>query len=85
VTSNHNQRPCVKCRTKTTRSASGLCLYCRPAPTVEIAGDVCRIGATFDLPTSKAIVLAHRILDSLTPQITKGPLGSFGGDHALEQ
>lgn len=67
MTSKQNQRPCVRCHTETTRSASGLCFQCRPAPTVEIHGDMCRIGGAFDLPTHKAIVLAHRILDALTP------------------
>jgi hypothetical protein len=67
VTSNHQLRDCIECGTQRTRSASGLCFGCRPAPTVEISGDLCRIGGAFDLPTHKAVVLAHRILDALTP------------------
>lgn len=69
MTSNHDQRSCVKCRTERTRSASGMCFRCRPAPTVEILGDMCRIGGAFDLPADRAIVLAHRILDALTPSM----------------
>jgi hypothetical protein len=67
VTSNNPWRDCIQCGATRTRSAAGLCFACRPAPTVEIAGDVCRIGGAFVLPTGKALVLAHRIIDALTP------------------
>lgn len=71
MTSNHDQRPCVRCHTERTRSASGMCFRCRPAPTVVVEGDMVRIGAAFDLPADRAIVLAHRILDALTPTMKK--------------
>ena len=50
MTSDHHQRPCIRCHAEFTRSASGLCFYCRPAPDVQIIGDMCRIGAVSTSP-----------------------------------
>ena len=71
MTSKHDRRDCVRCHREITRSATGLCFRCRPAPDVVITGDVCRIGAAFDIPTDKALILAHRILDVLSPSYTE--------------
>jgi hypothetical protein len=63
--------PCNRCRKELTRSVTGLCLQCRPAPEVEIVGDMLVVGGGYALPTDKAIILAHRILDALTPSFEK--------------
>ena len=69
MASNHHRRPCIRCP-ELTRSASGLCFECRPAPTVTVNNNVVCIGA-IDIPADKALVLAHRLLDALTPTMER--------------
>jgi hypothetical protein len=38
---------------------------------VEIVGEMLVVGGGYALPTDKALILAHRILDALTPTMEK--------------
>jgi hypothetical protein len=67
----HDRMVCIQCREYVTKSVTALCWSCRPVPSIQIIGDICRIGSGFDLPCEKAIVLAHSILDALTPSYKK--------------
>jgi hypothetical protein len=58
---------CSRCHTHETRSATGICWQCRPAPAVRRDGDGVHIGGIGHLSTDAALRLAHDIADAVTP------------------
>jgi hypothetical protein len=63
---NKEKRPCRNCGHET-RSAGGLCLRCKPAPTVSRDGNGIHIAGIGHLSTDAALRLAHAIADVVTP------------------
>ena len=64
---NHKQRPCRQCGQYETRSLTGLCWACRPAPTVWRDGDSVHVSGLGRLTHDNALTLAHRLADELSP------------------
>lgn len=61
-------QPCRTCQVELTRSATGQCWRCRPAPTVKCEGNALVIGGLGRLTSQQALTLAHRIADVLAGQ-----------------
>jgi len=62
-------KPCSRCQTKDTKSATGICPRCRAdnVPSVELCDDgYVRVGNAL-LTIAAALTLAHKIADVLTP------------------
>jgi hypothetical protein len=61
---------CSRCRTRETRSATGLCAICRAdqVPTVHRGADgLIRVAGDLVLTTHAAVALAHKLADAVTP------------------
>lgn len=64
--SNANQkRPCIQCKSESTRAVSGVCWRCRPAPPVHPVGDSIEITGIGHLGRDQALRLAWAISDAL--------------------
>jgi hypothetical protein len=58
---------CNNCRERPTRSNTGLCFQCRPAPSVTLNGNIVTVGNGFNMSADHALVVAHKIIALLTP------------------
>jgi hypothetical protein len=65
-------RPCRSCGVNDTRSATGLCSQCRPAPAVTLQGDVVHIDGLGTISTHAALALAHKLADAVSDSRTAG-------------
>jgi hypothetical protein len=63
----NNKRPCRQCGERETRSATGLCWQCRPAPAVHRSGNGIHIDGIGHMTLTAALKLAHNIADECTP------------------
>jgi hypothetical protein len=65
---NHVRQLCTACKLNLTSSRGGLCWACKPAPTVELVdGDLVRIGGGYVMSSTHALVVAHAIIQALSP------------------
>ena len=62
-----NRRPCIKCQRRDTANKSRVCWECRPCPGVEVRDGLIHVEGLPPLTSEKALQLAHRLADLLTP------------------
>ena len=58
---------CTVCRERDTASTTRVCWQCRPSPRVEVRDNLVYVDGLPPLTTEKALQLAHRLADVLTP------------------
>lgn len=58
---------CTLCQEHDTASPTRICWRCRPIPHVEVRGDLVHVQGLWPMSTEKALQLAHRLADVLTP------------------
>ena len=59
--------PCTRCKTRLTRSVTGVCSGSRPVPDVQRDGDNIYVDGLGRMSIDRALRVAHAIADAVTP------------------